>query len=263
MGQQSQSIYLDPAIRDWVLIPIMVVMVLVGVLRHHAMQLLNSPIKQKVKAVREASALVRARNLRGEGASEIPTKGFASRKAFLCNAFEKNVYLKNPESAGQAPNPMTDPGQMDMMMDGLKKNMAMIVPQTVIMSWITFFFSGFVLIRFKTMLQRGVETLDMDVTWVSSLSWYFLNLFGLKSIYTIILGENNAADGMRDMQQMQQMNTFAAPPDASGLFKSEKEFLEIATHEYRLKGVELRVLQMYDVKTSETAKLSAASKKSQ
>jgi hypothetical protein len=133
------------------------------------------------------------------------------------------------------------------------------------------------------MLQRGVDTLDMDVTWVSSLSWYFLNLFGLKSIYTIILGENNgmsgveislfflkylythyltAADGMRDMQQMQQMNTAAAPPDASGLFKSEKEFMEIANHEYRLKGVELRVLETYGITTSETSK-SVTSKKTQ
>lgn len=41
------------------------------------------------------------------------------------------------------------------------------------------------------MLQRGVETQDMDVAWVSSLSWYFLNLFGLGSIFQIILGDGN------------------------------------------------------------------------
>lgn len=41
---------------------------------------------------------------------------------------------------------------------------------------------------FKSMLQRGVQTQDMDVRWVSSLSWYFLNFFGLNGLYRIILG---------------------------------------------------------------------------
>ncbi|KAJ3198740.1 hypothetical protein HDU67_003412 [Dinochytrium kinnereticum] len=107
------------------------------------------------------------------------------------------------------------------------------------------------------MLQRGIETADMDVTWVSSLSWYFLNLFGLKSIYTIILGEENAADGMRDMQAMQQMQSAgmggAAPPDATAIFKSEKEFLDLATYDFKLKGIEERVLESYGVIQKATA----------
>jgi hypothetical protein len=41
---------------------------------------------------------------------------------------------------------------------------------------------------FKSMLQRGIETPDMDVRWVSSLSWYFLNFFGLNGLYQLILG---------------------------------------------------------------------------
>ncbi|KAI9359307.1 integral membrane protein DUF106-domain-containing protein [Zopfochytrium polystomum] len=252
MDNKGQSIYLDPAIRDWVLFPIMVVMVLVGILRHHATQLLNSVPKQKLLAVRENSALMRSRVFRVEGVQELPLQGFQSRRAYLCTAFEKNQYIKNPDSIGQQPNPLSDPSSMEAMMDGMKKNMAMIVPQTLIMSG-SLKLPFPLTVRFKAMLQRGIETADMDVTWVSSLSWYFLNLFGLKSIFTILLGQDNAADGMRDMQQM-QMNPAAmgagGPPDSSGLFKSEKEFLELANHEFRLADVETRVLEKYGVRTA-------------
>ena len=41
------------------------------------------------------------------------------------------------------------------------------------------------------MLQSGVATHDLDVRWVSSLSWYFLNLFGLRSVFNYILGSDN------------------------------------------------------------------------
>ena len=41
------------------------------------------------------------------------------------------------------------------------------------------------------MLQSGVATRDLDVRWVSSLSWYFLNLFGLQSVFIFILGNEN------------------------------------------------------------------------
>ncbi len=46
-------------------------------------------------------------------------------------------------------------------------------------------------LRFKVMLQRGIETPDLDVTWVSSLSWYFLTLFGLNAVYRLVLGDDN------------------------------------------------------------------------
>ncbi len=41
------------------------------------------------------------------------------------------------------------------------------------------------------MLQSGVMTRDLDVQWVSSLSWYFLNLMGLQSVFGFLLGSDN------------------------------------------------------------------------
>jgi ER membrane protein complex subunit 3 len=97
------------------------------------------------------------------------------------------------------------------------------------------------------MLQRGIETADMDVTWVSSLSWYFLNLFGLRGIFDLILGEGNSADGMKDMQSMavpqqQQAAAMGQPQDMQKIFMTEKEHLDLTVHEWDLASVETRLL---------------------
>ncbi|KAF9905107.1 ER membrane complex subunit 3 [Linnemannia zychae] len=258
---------LDPAIRDWVLIPIMIVMVLVGIVRHQVTVLLNgTPKKADIKSARETKALQRCGILRAHG-MHIPEHAFHARKAYISEAFEKGTYLKEP-NAGNKPrgNVMQDPAYVETMMDGMKKNMMNIVPQTVIMGWINFFFSGFVLVRlpfpltvrFKGMLQRGVETNDMDVSWVSSLSWYFLNLFGLQSVFTLLLGSGHAADAMRDMQAMSTMGMGNAagpnltptgqPQDMHKIFLGEKENLELTEHEWGLDNVETRLLVKYGKK---------------
>ena len=46
-------------------------------------------------------------------------------------------------------------------------------------------------IKFKSMLQAGVATKDMDPRWMSSISWYFLCIFGLQSVFNFLLGSEN------------------------------------------------------------------------
>ena len=60
-------------------------------------------------------------------------------------------------------------------------------------------------LRFKSMLQSGVATRDLDVRWVSSLSWYFLNLFGLQSVFIFILGNDNGKHLRRPRSYCHQM----------------------------------------------------------
>jgi len=134
-------------------------------------------------------------------------------------------------------------------------------------------------IRFKGMMQRGIETYDMDVTWVSSLSWYFLNLFGLRSVFGILLGEGNgltnpptplpcpphhftfanlvclfvaAADSVRDMQQMQGMGPapMGQAPNMKEIFNTEKENLDLAVHKWDLEGIEEKILATRSTKGS-------------
>ncbi|CAD6589708.1 MAG: ER membrane complex subunit 3 [Alectoria sarmentosa] len=250
-----QSIHRDPALFYWILFPISVVMILTGVLRHYATVLLQTtPKKQELPALREQRSLLRGINLRSS-CSVISSTAFASRKQYLVSAYKDGTFLKDPENRGKpAGNPMTDPAAMEGMMGMMKGNMAMMIPQTLIMGWINAFFAGFVImklpfpltIRFKSMLQSGVATRDLDVRWVSSLSWYFLNLFGLQSVFIFILGNDNAANQMA--QQMSQMNPgagagmFQPGQDPDKMFQSEAENLEVVEHEYILEGVEDRLL---------------------
>ena len=120
--------------------------ILTGVLRHYATVLMaTAPKKQELPAIREQRSLLRGVNLRSN-ANVISPASFHARRYYLVSAYESGAFLKEPEKKGQAaPNPMTDPAAMEGMMGMMKGNMAMIVPQTLIMGWINAFFSGFVI----------------------------------------------------------------------------------------------------------------------
>lgn len=116
-------------------------------------------------------------------------------------------------------------------------------------------------IRFKQMLQTGVATKDLDVRWVSAVSWYVLNLIGLKSVFALLLGNNNskfspffsfypffsngiAAGGMGGGAQ-QGPNMLQPGIDPSKVFKAEAENLDLMNPVSILDGIEDRILQGY------------------
>jgi hypothetical protein len=212
----------------------------------------SAPKKQGLPQIRQQRSLVRGINLR-QNANVLSPTSFQARKAYMVSSYQEGKFLADPESRGKPrPNPMSDPAAMEGMMGMMKGNMAMMIPQTLIMGWINAFFSGFVIMKlpfpltpqFKSMLQSGVGTRDLDVRWVSSLSWYFLTLFGLQPVYNFILGGNNAATQVA--QQMGQVNPGAGlmgpEQDPDKLFLSEAENLEVLQHQWILEGVEDRLL---------------------
>ena len=120
----------------------------------------------------------------------------------------------------------------------------------------------------------------MDVRWVSSLSWYFLNFFGLNGLYRLILGGDNcaslsftlsrngrltdawlpfppfssrtAADSSRDMTTPFAAAAAATPQpgqaqDYGKLFKAERDNLEFSEglHQWIAKDVDTRILKKY------------------
>ncbi|KAF2159158.1 hypothetical protein M409DRAFT_30442 [Zasmidium cellare ATCC 36951] len=252
-GPEEQQIHRDPALFYWILLPITVVMILTGVLRHYLSTLLQTtPKKQALAKIREQRSLLRAQNLRGNH-QQISKASFERRKEVFIEGVKEGKFLADPENRGKPrANPMSDPAMMEGMMGMMKGNVAMMVPQSLIMGWINAFFSGYVIMKlpfpltpqFKQMLQAGVGTRDLDVRWVSSLSWYFLTLFGLQPVYNFILGNNNAASMATQQMAQAQMgqNPMGGQEDPDKIFNSEIENLEVIDHRYILDGVEDRLL---------------------
>ncbi|KAK0256527.1 hypothetical protein B0A54_04632 [Friedmanniomyces endolithicus] len=239
-GPVEQQIHRDPALFYWILLPITIVMILTGILRHYLSTLLQStPKKQTLPKMREQRHLTRARNMIINH-SQISKASFNRRKEWFADKVKEGTLLADgPEGKGKRkPNPLSDPAMMEGMMGMMKGQVAMMVPQSLIMGWINAFFSGYVIMKlpfpltpqFKQMLQAGVGTRDLDVRWVSSLSWYFLTLFGLQPVYNFILGSNNAASQVAQQMQMQQGNPMGGVEDMEKIFNAEVENLEVVEH---------------------------------
>ncbi|KAG8240648.1 ER membrane protein complex subunit 3 [Homalodisca vitripennis] len=237
------ELLLDPAIRLWVFWPIVVITFLVGIVRHYVSLLLTSQKKVELQQLQDSQVMIRARLLRENG-KYLTRQSFQMRRHYFNN--EETGYFKTQKRAAVNQNPMTDPS---MMTDMLKGNVTNVLPMILIGGWINWMFSGFVTtkvpfpltLRFKPMLQRGVELLSLDAAWVSSASWYFLNVFGLRSIYTLVLGENNAADQSRHIQEQMSGAAMAMPLDPKAAFKAEWEALEILDHQWTLNNIESEI----------------------
>jgi hypothetical protein len=105
----------------------------------------TTPKKQDLPKIRQQRSLVRGVNLR-TNANVISPSSFLARKGYMVQAYQEGKFLADPESRGKPrPNPMSDPAAMEGMMGMMKGNMAMMIPQSLIMGWINAFFSGFVI----------------------------------------------------------------------------------------------------------------------
>jgi len=257
-----EELILDTKIRDWVFIPLVVIMFILAILRHNLTKLWQVTKKGNLKSIMEAQILQRSRRLR-INANKIPLSAFKMRKNFFNNS--ENGIFKEREVPGAQPNlnqimmsnPMMDPNNMVEMMKG---NTMMIVPQLFIMAGVNYFFSGFVLVKlpfpltlaFKGMLQRGIELSALDVTYVSSLSWYFLILFGIRGLTSIFLGEANLSDDTQLMQQQMQMGMggMGGNTEIHKIYTAEKENLELVKHNWELEEVEQRLLRRFQPKES-------------
>eukprot|EP00584_Thalassiosira_punctigera_P010491 CAMPEP_0172530932 /NCGR_PEP_ID=MMETSP1067-20121228/4527_1 /TAXON_ID=265564 ORGANISM="Thalassiosira punctigera, Strain Tpunct2005C2" /NCGR_SAMPLE_ID=MMETSP1067 /ASSEMBLY_ACC=CAM_ASM_000444 /LENGTH=345 /DNA_ID=CAMNT_0013315243 /DNA_START=52 /DNA_END=1089 /DNA_ORIENTATION=+ len=221
----SQTLLLDSQIRDWVVLPLLVIMIAAGLLRAHVGRLLRpapkpiDPIEGRAKSALQRSSRLRsgaggfltgnrwearrvAWSAREGSSSPAVGDGWLRREAARAENDKKLMEAVKESGGSDANDPMSAamiPG-MDhgAMMDGMKGNMAAMVQNMVMMQGISHFFRGFVLVKvpfpltkgFKQMFQRGLFDLTtLDTSYVSSVSWYFLVMFGLRAFFRLAMGD--------------------------------------------------------------------------
>jgi len=236
-------VHLDPRIRNWVLIPIFFVVFAQSIVRVYIARLLRDEKVVDKETTIKMQLLMRSKRLR-TCYRVIPPSAFRMRKNWL---IQKALVPeeKKEEAKEQQQDPMA-------MMGMMKQQMAMIVPHLIFMAWVNHFFYGFIIAKvpfpltenFKSMTQQGIFLRTLDASYVSSLSWYFLNVFGQRGLYAIVLGPGNVPNQAQMMQQ-QQMGMSKGPgqaPDYDKMFKNESRELEILKHSSVVLGSEYRLL---------------------
>jgi hypothetical protein len=137
----DSNLLLDPEILLWVLIPIFCVMFMQGILRNYLSQLLRDPPVPKLDAMLSKQTIGRSQRFRAN-MGYLPRASVNMRKKYFVEkvfAEPKKVVKENPDEPEMPKMPAQDPMAMMGMM---KQNMAMVVPNMLLMGWVSFFFSG-------------------------------------------------------------------------------------------------------------------------
>jgi len=180
-------------------------------------------------------------------------EAFDSRRNYLCVA-ERGYLVTN----GDRP-PVDSVNSMQSaqagMMDNMKGMIVMMATTIPAMAWINSFFAGFVLAKvpfsmtqqFRSLTQSGIDMANLDVSYVSSVSFYFLIVFGLNQLQSLLFDDEADEDSMKvineDRKQMQAgMNPMAQSGGLMGaasgsqerrqIFKAQIDGLELINHNF-------------------------------
>jgi hypothetical protein len=239
------DLVLDKDVRNWVLLPLTLAILLLMLIRQYATTVFFSgatPSKASLGEIREKQAVTRAQLVRGN-CSYIPEASYRQRRAFFI-AKDTGVFTKKTEAKSAQEQMMSNP---DMMTDMMKKNFSGIVPQIAMGAFVSFFFSGFILGKvpfplspsFRIMLQRGVDLPSLDVTYFTSLSYYILLLFGLRGVFMLFFRDEVVDETQMMRQQMAGGGNPMGGPDPQKALEAEKAAFDMVEYKSKLEGIEV------------------------
>ena len=264
-------IHLDPAIRDFVLIPIFVVVILTSLLRSNLTRILGGKPAQKSPELSELKHLLMFQRL----------AVFKQNRNYLAHFGSKRSIYVNSSNSGLLQQ--TAPPQLSAMEKIMQQNqdpstaLNMVKSQFMFLGihgslcyWVSYLFSGFLVAKtpfpltykIKGMLQRGVDVAALDTSYVSSLSWYFFIMIsssGLIQLFSYLFGgsSDNIDDDdnttQSDMMMMAGNPMMAANPmmtagsqvDIKKQMEVERDALQVLSYEFALENSDVKLLEMW------------------
>lgn len=142
---------------------------------------------------------------------------------------------------------MTNPDMMNGMM---KQQLGGLGPQLALGAFVNYFFRGFILgklpfslsPKFRGMLQSGIDLPSLEVTYLSSLSYYMLLLFGSRGILTLFFQDvvNDAAMATQMQQQGMMMHPMLGGQDPQKEAQDALKAMDLLQHRWQCAGQEER-----------------------
>ncbi len=164
-----QNLLLDSNIRDWVVLPLLVIMIAAGLLRHHVSVWLRTTSKPiPYHDVQARNLLQRATRL--HSISNISKVKWEARRRYYSTGLLRDEVARLEQERKQqeelAKNDSTrieDFNPMSTMMDAVKGNAVFMVQNMVMMQGISFFFQGYVLLKVPFSLTNGFSKFSYSV----------------------------------------------------------------------------------------------------
>ena len=248
---------LDPAIRDWVVFPLFVIMIITGLLRMEVGSMTKSSKAIPFLFRKHRGVLSRSGHLLA-GAGFVCEKAYETRREYYTNkdkgvlrtTKEEDKEEEEKEKKVKDANPMAGNPMMDM--SSMVGNASGMIQNVVMSQAINYLFSGYVMLKvpfpltkgFKGMFQRGVDLPTLDSSYVSSMSWYFLLMYGLRGVYRMLTGDPHpdTLGGMEVQEKLGNTPGTAPPFNKTAVFKDMAEKLEIHQYKPKLLDSEKRLL---------------------
>ncbi|XP_050293017.1 ER membrane protein complex subunit 3-like [Anthonomus grandis grandis] len=192
----TDDFLLDSKIRLWVFLPIVLLTFFIEILRYYVIALGINDEVRTLEEIQDSEANKRIRLLL-KNHQYITKSAFEVRK----RAFNPETGFLNKPPQQEHVNPL-ELQHPEKILNTIKDHFTNHLPMIIAGAWVSYTFSGFICTKipfpltfsFKWMLQQNIELQYLNPSWVSSCSWYLLNIFGLRNFLNIFFEDPPISD---------------------------------------------------------------------